>query len=86
MSRQTAEETIDGRAFQFTHLDPFNAIRLQSAIAKALGTNPSALANLTSGGGEQLFSVLGSIPADDILAVVRLLGTVSKIKPVGGDA
>lgn len=86
MGRQTVEETIDGRAFQFTHLDPFNAIRLQSYIAKALGTNPEAIASLSTGSGEKLFAVLGSIPADDILAVVRLLGGVSKIKPPGGDA
>jgi hypothetical protein len=86
--KQEHEETIDGREFKFMHLDPFGAIRLQSRVVRAIGSNGEAVAGLLSGKPDPatVIRALAEINEDDAIAIINLVATKSWLKPPGGDA
>lgn len=88
MAREEIEETIDGVSFRFRHLGGRDALKLQSRVLRALGSNAAALQKVVGGSSDigSVIGLVGSIEEDELLAIIDLLGKESSIQPPGGSA
>lgn len=89
MAREALEKTIDGVDFKFEHLDPYAALRLQSRLIKAIGSNGAALQKMIGSANPSpgdMLGMFGAIPEDELIAIANLLATKAWLRPAGGNA
>lgn len=89
MARQEIEQTIDGVEFKYRHLPARDAVRLQSRLLRALGSDASSLSRILGAkepSPSDILGLLGGIPEEDALSIIDMVGRESSIRPEGGDA